>query len=203
MGYKSLIDPSKVDMYELKKKMYLAMVTVNILEGLRFYVSFACSFAFGELKLLEGSAKIISFIARDESQHLAISQRIINNWRDHENDKDFTKIIKETEKEVYKMYDDAVKEEKRWATYLFSQGSMIGLSEKLLHQFVEYMANRRMRAIGLTPVYDQKTNPLPWVDHWLNSRSSQNAPQETEIESYVIGGIKQDVEKDQFKKFKL
>ena len=203
MGYKSLIDPSKVDMYELKKKMYLAMVTVNILEGLRFYVSFACSFAFGELKLLEGSAKIISFIARDESQHLAISQRIINNWRDHENDKDFTKIIKETEKEVYKMYDDAVKEEKRWATYLFSQGSMIGLSEKLLHQFVEYMANRRMRAIGLTPVYDQKTKPLPWVDHWLNSRSSQNAPQETEIESYVIGGIKQDVEKDQFKKFKL
>ena len=203
MGYKSLIDPSKVDMYELKKKMYLAMVTVNILEGLRFYVSFACSFAFGELKLLEGSAKIISFIARDESQHLAISQRIINNWRDHENDKDFTKIIKETEKEVYKMYDDAVKEEKRWATYLFSQGSMIGLSEKLLHQFVEYMANRRMRAIGLTPVYDQKTNPLPWVDHWLNSKGTQNAPQETEIESYVIGGIKQDVTKDQFKKFKL
>ena len=203
MGYKSLIEPSKVDMYELKKKMYLAMVTVNILEGLRFYVSFACSFAFGELKLLEGSAKIISFIARDESQHLAISQRVINNWRDHENDKDFTKIIKEEEKTVYKMYDDAVTEEKRWATYLFSQGSMIGLSEKLLHQFVEYMANRRMRAIGLTPSYDQKTNPLPWVDHWLNSRSSQNAPQETEIESYVIGGIKQDVEKDQFKKSKL
>ena len=97
------------------------MVSVNILEGLRFYVSFACSFAFGELKKLEGSAKIISFIARDESQHLAMSQRIINNWKDYEKDKDFTKIIKETEKEVYKMYDEAVQEEKRWATYLFSQ----------------------------------------------------------------------------------
>ena len=128
------------------------MVTVNILEGLRFYVSFACSFAFGELKLLEGSAKIISFIARDESQHLAMSQRIINNYRDYENDKVMNKVIKDTEKEVYKMYDEAVQEEKRWATYLFSKGSMIGLSEKLLHQFVEYMANRRMKGIGLTSI---------------------------------------------------
>ena len=203
MGYQWSLTPDKVDLYELKKKLYLAMVSVNILEGLRFYVSFACSFAFAELKKLEGSAKIISFIARDESQHLAMSQRIINNWKDYENDKDFTKIIKETEKEVYKMYDEAVQEEKRWATYLFSKGSMIGLSEKLLHQFVEFMANRRMKGIQLTPAYDQKTNPLPWVDHWLNSRSTQNAPQETEIESYVIGGIKQDVKKDQFKSFKL
>ena len=202
MGYKWHLKPESVDLQELKKKMYLAMITVNILEGLRFYVSFACSFAFGELKLLEGSAKIISFIARDESQHLAMSQTIINNWN-RGDDKDVVKIIKECEEDVYKMYDEAVQEEKRWATYLFSKGSMIGLSEKLLHQFVEYMANRRMKAIGLTPQYEQKTNPLPWVDHWLNSRSTQNAPQETEIESYVIGGIKQDVKKDQFKKFKL
>jgi ribonucleotide reductase beta subunit family protein with ferritin-like domain len=202
LGYKWHLTPDKVDLQELKKKMYLAMVTVNILEGLRFYVSFACSFAFGELKLLEGSAKIISFIARDESQHLAMSQTVINNWRNGD-DKDMMPIMKDCEKEVYTMYDEAVQEEKRWATYLFSKGSMIGLSEKLLHQFVEYMANRRMKAIGLEPRYEQKQNPLPWVDHWLNSRSLQNAPQETEIESYVIGGIKQDVEKDQFKKFKL
>ena len=202
-GYQWCLDPKKVNMYELKKKLYRTMVTVNILEGLRFYVSFACSFAFGELKLLEGSAKIISFIARDESQHLAMSQTIINNWREREGDKEMLKVMKDCEKEVYTMYDEALQEEKRWATYLFSKGSMIGLSEKLLHQFVEYMANRRMKAIGLTPMYDQKTNPLPWVDHWLNSRSLQNAPQETEIESYVIGGIKQDVKKDQFKKFKL
>ena len=101
------------------------------------------------------------------------------------------------------MYDYALTEEKSRATYLVSKGSMIGLSEKLLHQFVEYMANRRMKSIGLSPMYDQKTNPLPWVDHWLNSKGTQNAPQETEIESYVIGGIKQDVKKDQFKQFKL
>ncbi len=205
LGYKYKMDPKSVDMYELKKALWLALVTVNILEGLRFYVSFACSFAFGELKLMEGSAKILSLIARDESQHLAMSQRIINNYKNYEKDKVMDKVIKDTEEEVYKLYDDAVQEEKRWATYLFSKGSMIGLSEKLLHQYVEYIANRRMRAIGLEPKYEQSinTNPLPWTEHWLNSRSLQNAPQETEIESYVIGGVKQDVKKDQFKTFKL
>ena len=203
LGQKWIHSPDKVDIYELKKRLYLALITVNILEGLRFYVSFACSFAIGELKLMEGSAKILSLIARDESQHLAVSQRIINNYREVEKDKVMSKVMKDTEKQVYKLYDDAVGEEKRWATYLFSKGSMIGLSEKLLHQYVEYMANRRMKAIGLEPQYDQKTNPLPWMNHWLNSRNLQNAPQETEIESYIVGGIKQDVQKDQFKKFKL
>ena len=121
MGYRWHLTPEKVDLYELKKKMYLAMVTVNILEGLRFYVSFACSFAFGELKLLEGSAKIISFIARDESQHLAMSQTIINNWHDRNDDKDMLKIRKECEKEVYQMYDDALQEEKRWQHIYFQK----------------------------------------------------------------------------------
>ena len=191
--------------YELKKKMYLAMVTVNILEGLRFYVSFACSFAFGELKLLEGSAKIISFIARDESQHLAMSQRIINNYRSYEKDKVMDKVIKDTEEEVYRLYDEAVQEEKRWATYLFSKGSMIGLSEKLLHQYVEYIANRRLKALGFDTIFDApvNTNPLPWTQHWLSSSGLQVAPQETEVESYVIGGIKQDVDKDSLKGFSL
>ena len=153
---------------------------------------------------MEGSAKIISFIARDESQHLAVSQRIINNYRGSENDKVMNKVIKNNEKYIEKLYDDAVAEEKRWATYLFSKGSMVGLSEKLLHNYVEWTANKRMKAIGLKPKYGQgKSNPLPWTEHWFNSRGLQNAPQETEIESYVIGGIKQDVEKDQFKKFKL
>ena len=195
----------KIDLKELKRKFYLAMINVNILEGLRFYVSFACSFAFGELRLMEGSAKILSLIARDENLHLAISQKIIQTYQQLEKDKDMLQIIKETEKDVYKMYDDAVEQEKTWATYLFSKGSMIGLSEKLLHKYVEYIANKRMRAIGLEMKYEQSTatNPLPWTDHWLSSRQLQNAPQETEIESYVVGGIKQDVEKDQFKTFKL
>jgi ribonucleoside-diphosphate reductase beta chain len=154
---------------------------------------------------MEGSAKIISLIARDENLHLAMSQNIINNYRNKENDKEMLKIMKECEQEVYDMYNTAIKQEKDWAKYLFKDGSMIGLNEVLLIQYLEFMANKRLRAIGLTPQYDQSTrnNPLPWTEHWLNSRGTQNAPQETEIESYVVGGIKQDVEKDQFKKFKL
>ena len=196
---------NKGDRKELKKLLYLTLINVNILEGIRFYVSFACSFAFGELKLMEGSAKIISLIARDENLHLAITQNIINNYRLKENDREMLQVIKETEQEVYDMYNIAVEQEKDWAKYLFREGSMIGLNDKLLNDYVEFMATKRMRAIGLKPQYDQPltNNPLPWTQHWLNSRALQNAPQETEIESYVVGGIKQDVKKDSFKGFKL
>ena len=134
---------------ELKRKLWRALVTVNILEGIRFYVSFACTFAFGELKLMEGSAKIISFIARDESQHLAITQHIIKNFKKGENDEEMLEVIKEEEEWMYEAYRDAVDEEKRWAQYLFKDGSMIGLNEKLLADYVEWVANKRMKAIGL------------------------------------------------------
>jgi ribonucleotide reductase beta subunit family protein with ferritin-like domain len=195
----------KGDIKELKRLLYLTLINVNILEGIRFYVSFACSFAFGELKLMEGSAKIISLIARDENLHLAVSQNMINNYRKKENDKEMLKVMQDNEQEVYKMYDIAVQQEKDWAKYLFKQGSMIGLNDKLLNQYVEFMANKRLRSIGLKAQYDQPAtnNPLPWTQHWLNSRGLQNAPQETEIESYVVGGIKQDLEKNTFKGFKL
>ena len=189
---------------ELKRKLYRAVANVNILEGIRFYVSFACSFAFGELKLMEGSAKIISLIARDENQHLAITQNILNKWKQGD-DKEMQEIAKEEQEYVYAMFDRAVNEEKRWADYLFKDGSMIGLNDKLLQQYVEWIANRRMKAIGLKPVYDipAKNNPLPWTQHWISSKGLQVAPQETEVESYVVGGIKQDVKKDTFAGFQL
>ena len=195
---------SKYEKKELKRKLYRAVANVNILEGIRFYVSFACSFAFGELKLMEGSAKIISLIARDENQHLAITQNILNNWRKGD-DKEMIDIVKEEEEWTYKMFDKCVNEEKRWAEYLFKDGSMIGLNDKLLHQYVEWIANKRMRSIGLKPVYDipLRNNPLPWTDHWISSKGLQVAPQETEVESYIVGGIKQDVKKDTFSGFKL
>ena len=191
-------------LYELKRKLYKAVVNVNILEGIRFYVSFACSFAFGELKIMEGSAKIISLIARDESQHLVLTQNIINKWRDGD-DPEILKIAKEEEQWTVEQFKRTVEEEKKWAEYLFKDGSIIGLNEKLLSSYVEYIANRRMRAIGLKPVFDtpMSNNPLPWTQHWLSSKGLQVAPQETEVESYVIGGIKQDVKKDTFAGFKL
>jgi len=193
-----------LEMKELKRKLYRAVANVNILEGIRFYVSFACSFAFGELKLMEGSAKIISLIARDENQHLALTQNIINNWRKGD-DPDMVEIMKEEEQWTYDMFDKCVNEEKAWADYLFKDGSMIGLNDKLLQQYVEWIANKRIKAIGLKPLYDipAKNNPLPWTTHWISSKGLQVAPQETEVESYVVGGIKQDVKKDTFSGFKL
>ena len=193
-----------LEMKEVKRKLYRAVTNVNILEGIRFYVSFACSFAFGELKLMEGSAKIISLIARDENQHLAITQNILNNWRKGD-DPEMTQIMKEEEDWTYQMFDKCVNEEKKWAEYLFKDGSMIGLNDKLLYQYVEWVANRRLRSIHLKPQYDipAKNNPLPWTEHWISSKGLQVAPQETEVESYVVGGIKQDVKKDTFSGFKL
>ena len=192
------------DRKELKRKLYKAVANVNILEGIRFYVSFACSFAFGELKLMEGSAKIISLIARDENQHLVLTQTILKNWREGD-DPEMKKIMEEEEGWTYKMFDRCVNEEKKWADYLFKDGSMIGLNDKLLQSYVEWIANKRLKAIGLKPQYDisARNNPLPWTQHWISSKGLQVAPQETEVESYVVGGIKQDVKKDTFSGFKL
>ena len=193
-----------INRYDLKRKLYRAMANVNILEGIRFYVSFACSFAFGELKQMEASAKIISLIARDESQHLVISQNILKNWRNGD-DPDMIKIAEEQKPWLIETFKLAVDQEKAWAEYLFKDGSMIGLNEKLLGNYVEWIANRRMKAVGLDPIYDipAKNNPLPWTEHWLNSKSVQVAPQETEITSYIVGNVNQDMKSDQFVNFSL
>ena len=192
------------DRRELKRKLYRAIANVNILEGIRFYVSFACSFAFGENKLMEGLAKILSLIARDESQHLVITQNILKNWAKGD-DPEMAIIAKEEEGYVKHMFEKTVNEEKVWANYLFKEGSMIGLNDRLLHNYVEWIANKRMKAIGLDPMFDvpAKNNPLPWTQHWLSSKGLQNAPQETEIESYVVGGIKQDIKANSFAGFSL
>ena len=189
---------------DLKRSLYRAVMNVNILEGIRFYVSFACSFAFGELKLMEGSAKIISLISRDESQHLVLTQQIIKKWQEGD-DPTMLEIIEEEHDNVVEMFKNCVEEEKDWAEYLFKDGSMIGLNAKLLGQYVEWIGNRRMKAVGIDPIYDVplRNNPLPWTEHWLNSKGQQNAPQETEIESYVVGAIKQDVTAKTFSGFKL
>ena len=192
------------ELYELKRKLYRAVANVYILEGVRFYVSFACSFAFGELKLLERSAKIIGLIARDESQHMTVTQNIINKWKEGD-DPDMQQIVEEEEENVYNMFRECVEEEKLWAEYLFKDGSIIGLNDKLLSKYVEWTANRRLKSIGLKPIFDAPitNNPLPWTAHWLSSKGMQVAPQETEVESYLIGSIKQDVKKDTFSGFKL
>ena len=189
--------------YTHKKLLYLCLISIYILEGIRFYVSFACSWAFAELKQMEGNAKIIKLIARDENLHLAASLNIIRTLI--KDDEDFEKIKDETNDEVMKLFEEALVQEEEWCDYLFGAGSMIGLNAALLNQYVEYIANRRLKALGFNAIFDQpvNTNPLPWTQHWLSSSGLQVAPQETEVESYIVGGIKQDVSTDSLKGFSL
>lgn len=191
-----------VDLYELKKQLWLCLMSVNILEGVRFYVSFACSWAFAELKKMEGNAKIIKLIARDENVHLASTQQMLKLLP--QDDKDFEKIAAECEGQALEMFMEAVRQEKDWAEYLFKDGSMIGLNAELLKQYVEWIAAKRMRSVGLSvPYATSASNPLPWTQKWISGGEVQVAPQETEITSYVIGGTKQDVDQDTFKGFSL
>jgi len=191
-----------VNLYELKKLLWLTLMSVNILEGVRFYVSFACSWAFAELKKMEGNAKIIKLIARDENLHLASTQMLLKILKT--DDPDFAKIAEETEQECIQMFVDAVDQEKAWADYLFKDGSMIGLNTELLSDYIEWICARRMSNVNLKSPYKvPQSNPLPWTQKWISGADVQVAPQETEITSYVIGGTKQDVSNDTFKGFSL
>jgi ribonucleoside-diphosphate reductase beta chain len=178
--------------YELKKRLWLALASVNVLEGIRFYVSFACSWAFAELKKMEGNAKIIKFIARDENVHLAFTQQMLKLLPG--DDADYAQIRAETQVEMIEMFESAVKQEKAWAEYLFRDGSMIGLNQQLLSDYVDWIAHKRMTAIGLPTSFKGGSNPLPWTAKWIAGADVQVAPQETEISSYVVGGTRQDVD---------
>ncbi len=190
-----------VDLYDLKKKLWLCLNSVNALEGIRFYVSFACSWAFAELKKMEGNAKIIKLIARDENIHLGSTQTLLKLLPT--DDSDFAKIKSETLTECERMFLEAAQQEKDWAQYLFKDGSMIGLNARLLCDYVDWLTCKRMTAVGLNCGIKPGSNPLPWTAKWIAGADVQVAPQETEISSYVIGGTKQDVDNDTFKGFSL
>ena len=187
--------------YEHKKALWMCLNAVNALEGVRFYVSFACSWNFAELKKMEGNAKIIKFIARDENVHLASTQQLLKILP--KEDPDFAKLAEETRQECIDLFQAVVDQEKEWANYLFKDGSMIGLNEKLLCDYVEWIANKRMTAIGLPSPFRGGSNPLPWTQKWIAGSEVQVAPQETEITSYIVGGVSQDITNDTFKGFSL
>ncbi|WP_282166262.1 class Ia ribonucleoside-diphosphate reductase subunit beta [Shewanella japonica] len=187
----------------LKKSLYLCMMSVNALEAIRFYVSFACSFAFAERKLMEGNAKIIRLIARDEALHLNSTQHILNIMQGGKDDPEMGEIAKECHDQAYDIFYKAAEQEKEWAKYLFKDGSMIGLNEQILCQYVEYITNQRMKAVNLPPPYAEQTNPLPWMKNWLESDAVQVAPQEVEVSSYLVGQIDSAVDSDEFSDFDL
>ena len=190
-----------VDIYKNKRALWLCLNAVNALEGIRFYVSFACSWAFAEVKKMEGNAKIIKFIARDENVHLAATQNLIKFLP--KDDKDFEEIKKDCEKEVDKLFVDVINQEKAWAKYLFKDGSMIGLNEQLLSEYVDWIAHKRMVAIGVNPITKSTSHPLPWTQKWIAGSDVQVAPQEVELSSYVVGGVNKDVDENTFKGFSL
>lgn len=192
-----------INMRELKKKLYLCMNSVNALEAIRFYVSFACTFAFAERELMEGNSKIIRLIARDENLHLTSTQHVLNLWAKGKDDPEMAEIAKECEQEARDIFLNAVQQEKEWAAFLFNNGSMIGLNEEILCSYVEYIANQRMAAIGLGQPFDVSSNPLPWMNNYLNSDNVQVAPQESEISSYLVGQIDAEVSADDFDEFEL
>lgn len=187
--------------YEHKKALWLSLMSVNILEGIRFYVSFACSWAFAEVKKMEGNAKIIKLIARDENLHLAATQHMLKILP--QDDPDFAKIREETKGECSKMFLDAANQEKAWADYLFKDGSMIGLNKILLDEYVEWITNRRLQAVGLPSLYKTGSNPLPWTQKWISGGEVQVAPQETQLTSYIVGGVKKDVSSSSLKGLSL
>ena len=187
--------------YQHKKALWMTLMSVNILEGVRFYVSFACSWAFAEVKKMEGNAKIIKFIARDENVHLAGTQQLLKALP--KEDEDFAAIAEETRDESVSLFVGAVEQEKAWASYLFKDGSMVGLNQALLSEYIEWIANKRMTAVGLPTPYKGGSNPLPWTQKWISGAEVQVAPQETEITSYINGGVKKDVTTDTFKGFSL
>ena len=193
--------PVNVNLRELKKRIWLCLNSVNALEGIRFYVSFACSWGFAELKKMEGNAKIIKFICRDENLHLGSTQTLIKLLP--KDDPEFAEIEAECREEVTRLFVAAVDQEKAWADYLFKDGSMIGLNAVLLKDYVEHIAGHRMTSIGLDSPYRVKNNPLPWTQKWISGKEVQVAPQEVEISSYKIGDAKMDVTETSFKGLSL
>ncbi|ABV87383.1 class Ia ribonucleoside-diphosphate reductase subunit beta [Shewanella pealeana] len=188
---------------EIKKALYLCMVSVNVLEAIRFYVSFACSFAFAERKVMEGNAKIIRLIARDEALHLNSTQHILKIMHAGKDDPEMAEIAKECEQTAIDIFIKAAEQEKEWAKYLFKDGSMIGLNETILCQYVEYITNERMKAVNFASPYAEQTNPLPWMKNWLESDSVQVAPQEVEVSSYLVGQIDSSIDDNEFSDFDL
>lgn len=190
----------QIDLYSLKKALWLCLNSVNILEGIRFYVSFACSWAFAENKKMEGNAKIIKLICRDENLHLAATQMFLRLLK--KEDPDFAKIAIECHDEVQQMFMDAIRQEEEWADYLFKDGSIIGLNAQILKEYIRWIGSKRMSSVGVKCPYSVgKSNPLPWTEHWISGSDVQVAPQEVELSSYISGGIVNDLDEDFFVSF--
>jgi ribonucleoside-diphosphate reductase beta chain len=191
------------DKKDKKEKIYDCVLSTNVMEGLVFYVSFACSFYFGYRGKMEGNSKIIKFIQRDEALHFGITQNLLKIFRD-EDKEGFTGIAKKSEDKVYAFYEQAVKNEIDWAQYLFSKGALLGLNPDVLGGYTKWLCDNRLRSLGYKKLFNQKENPIAgWLDSYLDSSKVQVAPQETEISAYKIGARDTNITEDTFDDIKL
>lgn len=177
--------------YEHKKLLWKCIHAINAIEAIRFYVSFACTYAFGKINQLPGCADIIRLINQDEELHRKGTTEMLKVML--KDDPDYVKIKEETDDEVAAMFVATAEQECSWADYLFKDGAMLGLTAPLLKDYIEWLSHRRMKAVGLkSPYSPPKDSPLPWVDDQLNEGDTQKSPQEEELTSYTKGQVKQD-----------
>lgn len=185
--------------HDLMKAMYLCMHVVNALEAIRFYVSFACTFNFHKnMEIMEGNAKIMKFIARDEQLHLKGTQYQIRQWQLGTDGDEWVQVAKECEEKAVRIFMEVNQQEKDWAIHLFRDGGLPGLNVEILHKFIDYLTVSRMKAVGLpcSIVLESTHHPIPWIREYLNSDTVQAAPQEVEISSYLVAQIDNDVDSD-------
>jgi len=191
------------DKKDIKQKIFDCILSINVMEGLVFYVSFACSFYFGYRGIMEGNAKIIKFIQRDEALHFATTQNLLKILKE-EDKEGFTSIAKKSEDKIYAYYEQAAKNEIEWAQYLFSKGSLLGLNADVLGGYAKWLCDSRLRSLGYKKLFNQKDNPIAgWLDSYLDSSKVQVAPQETEISAYKIGARNTSIEDTSFEDIEL
>lgn len=190
---------------ELMRSLYLCLHVINALEAIRFYVSFACTFNFHKnMEIMEGNAKIMKFIARDEQLHLKGTQYIIRQLQLGTDGDEWVKIAKECEQEAVDIFMEVNRQEKDWAVHLFKDGDVPGLNTNSMWSFIDYLTVSRMKQCGLPcPITDAPIkHPYPWIREYLNSDNVQSAPQEVELSSYLVAQIDNDVDDKVMMSFK-
>lgn len=169
------------------------IVAINILEGLSFYISFICNFSFANfMGLFESVAKYLRQISFDERLHVALTQNIINTWREGVDGKMWRELWMDNRTKSREMWIDSVNTEINvWRPYLFKYGIPIaGLTDQLVDDSVEFYANKRMKNIGLKPISKITKDPLPWMQtKYLSSKLNQAAPQEVSVTEYLKNPI--------------
>lgn len=189
---------------EVKKALYLCLHAINALEAIRFYASFVNTFNFFEnMKIMEGNTKIMQFIARDENLHHQGTRYIINQLQAGVDGTDWQEIAAECKEEAEQIFHEAIIQEKDWVSYVYDKVEPPGLSITLMHQFIDYQAVPSMRKVGLdTDIVPPRKHPIPWVNKYFMTAATQVAKQETELTSYLISAIDNDVDDSVIDKFR-